>query len=119
MYQIIYYQTPRGEEVVKSFLDGLEKKVQGKIYFSIALLQEQGPNLKRPYADIVQGKIRELRVRFAHNQIRILYFFFHNDQIILLNGFKKKEWAIDLREIEKARQRMEDWIARNPLKRLQ
>ena len=113
LYEIIYYRTARGEEVVKAFLNELEKKVQAKVYAGLALLEEHGPALKRPYADIVQGKIRELRVRFARNQIRLLYFFFHRNQIILLDGFKKKESAIKNRDIDTARQRMEDWLIRH------
>lgn len=114
MYQIIYYQTARGEEIVKEFFHGLDDKVQAKVYARLTLLEEEGPNLKRPYADIVQGKIRELRIKFSKNEIRILYFFFHKNEIILLEGFKKKEWAIRPAELEKAKQRMEDWITRHP-----
>lgn len=113
MYEIVYYQTVRGEELVKEFLHGLDKKMKAKVYVRLTLLAEQGSNLKRPYADIVQDKIRELRVQMARINVRILYFFFHKNQIILLHGFKKKEMAIHPQEIEAARQRMFDWVARH------
>ena len=76
MYDIIYYQSARGEELVKEFLHGLDQKSQVKAYARLALLAEEGPNLKRPYADVVQDKIRELRVRFSKTNVRLFYFFF-------------------------------------------
>ena len=104
MHTIIYYQSARGEEMVKAFLHGLDKKTQAKAYARLAILEEQGPNLKRPYADIVQDKIRELRIQFSKTNVRILYFFFHKNKIILLHAFKKKDWAVHPQEIETARE---------------
>jgi phage-related protein len=56
----------------------------------LSLLEEQGPNLKRPYADIVRGKIRELRIHYSSRQSRIPYFFQMFDQIVLVHAFSKK-----------------------------
>ena len=91
----------------------VDKKTQAKAYARLTILEEQGPDLKRPYADIVQDKIRELRIQFSKTNVRILYFFFHKNKIILLHAFKKKDWAVHPQEIETARERMNDWIARN------
>ena len=55
----------------------------------LSLLEKQGPNLKRPYADIVRGKIRELRIHYSSNQFRILYFFQMLDQ----KGLSQQELA--------------------------
>lgn len=99
--------------MVKEFLYSLDKKTQAKAYARLTLLAEEGPNLKRPYADTVQDKIRELRVQFSKTNVRLLYFFFHKNEIVLLHGFRKKDWAIHPQEIEIARQRMNDWVARN------
>jgi hypothetical protein len=46
-------------------LDGLDKKSRAKVAANLSLLEEEGPHLKRPYADVVRGKIRELRIREA------------------------------------------------------
>lgn len=113
-YQIVYYQTARGEAVVRDFLLSLDRKIRVKVNALLVILEEQGPDLKRPYADVVRGKIRELRVQFGRNQIRILYFFFHKRQIVLLDGFRKKEWAIRSMDLYRSEQRMNDWIARHP-----
>jgi hypothetical protein len=56
------------------FLDRLNKKSRAKVATHLSLLKEQGPSLKRPYADVVRGKIRELRIQQSSNQYRILFF---------------------------------------------
>lgn len=111
MYQVIFYQTRRGDYPVKDFIDTLDKKTRAKVYQYLKLLEREGPKLIRPYANHVKGKVRELRVRFAKTHIRILYFFFDN-RIVLLHGFKKKTKEVPIKEIEQAEQNMEDWILR-------
>ncbi|HIE26910.1 TPA: hypothetical protein EYP66_06460 [Candidatus Poribacteria bacterium] len=38
----------------------------------------------------MRGKIRKLRIRFAKNQYRVLYFFFRQNLIVLTRAFLKK-----------------------------
>ena len=78
----------------------------------LSLLEEQGPDLKRPYADIVRGKIRELRIHYRSNQYRILFFFYVRNQIVLLHAFSKKSQQLKEKDIELSERRMEDWIRR-------
>jgi hypothetical protein len=59
LYNIVFYTTERGDSPLDDFLDGLDKKSRAKVAAYLSFLEEQGPNLKRPYADIVRGKIRE------------------------------------------------------------
>jgi len=73
---------------------------------------KRGPNLKRPYADVVRGKIRELRIRQSSNHYRILFFFQARDQIVLAHAFSKKTQQLKESDIELAERRMEDWIRR-------
>ena len=56
LYNIVFYTAERGDSPVDDFLDGLDKKSRAKVAAYLSLLEEQGPNLKRPYADIVRGK---------------------------------------------------------------
>ena len=108
MYRIVFFEAERGAKPVEEFIDGLDTRTQAKVVSYLTLLQELGPNLKRPYADIVDGKIREIRPR----QARIFYFFMFRDRIILVHGFLKKKDRIDPKEIEVANKRMADWIRR-------
>lgn len=113
MYQIVFYTTDREDSPVDAFLDELDKKSRAKVQAYLELLTEQGPNLKRPYADHVRGKIRELRVHHRSDQYRILYFFYFQDRIVLVHAFAKKTQQLKDRDIELAERRMEDWIERH------
>lgn len=95
MYNLILYTTDRGDSPIDEFLDGLDKKSRAKVAAYLSLLEDEGPNLKRPYADVVRGKIRELRIHYSSNQYRVLYFFHVRDQIVLVHAFSKKTQHID------------------------
>ncbi len=114
MYQILFYSTERGDSPIDEFLDELDKKSRAKVEAYLSLLAEQGPDLKRPYADHVRGKIRELRIHYSSNQYRVLYFFYLRDQIVLLHAFTKKTQHLKEKDIDLTEQRMEDWIRRHP-----
>lgn len=90
MYLIHFYKTRRGNYPVKDFIQQLSKKSRAKIWRYVELLEKHGPNLLRPYADSVEGKIRELRIRVIEGNIRILYFFFTGGNAVLLHALKKK-----------------------------
>ncbi len=90
MYNLIFYTTERGNSPLDDFLDDLDKKARAKVMAHLSLLEEQGPNLKRPYADLVRGKIRELRIRHTSNQYRVLCFFQVRDQVCWCMPFPKR-----------------------------
>jgi len=113
MYKVKFYRTQRGKYPVVDFIEELDKKSQAKIYRYLTLLQEQGPDLPRPYADQVKGKIRELRVKTFQGNIRIFYFFFLGDDIVMLHAFKKKTQKLAEREIKKAQQNMSVFLLRH------
>ncbi len=112
MYKILYYQNERGDHPVDEFLLKLDLKTRAKVIRHVNYLAEHGPHLVRPYADIVRGKIRELRIKFSHNNVRILYFFFIEQEIILLHVFLKKSQGLNTWDIEMAERRMMSWINR-------
>lgn len=114
MYNLVFYTTERGDSPVDDFLDELDKKSRAKVAAHLSLLEKQGPHLKRPYADVVRGKIRELRIHQGSNQYRILYFFQVRDQIVLTHAFSKKTQQLKETDIKLAERRMEDWLRRFP-----
>ena len=111
MYPIHFYKTRRGKYPVKNFIQQLGKKSRAKIWRYVELLEKYGPNLLRPYADSVEGKVRELRIRVIEGNIRILYFFVERNAV-LLHAIKKKTLELPKREIEQAKQHMQDFILR-------
>jgi hypothetical protein len=78
----------------------------------LALLEEKGPALPRPYADVLDGPIRELRVGYGHMAIRLLYFFHGNRIIVVAYGFLKKTRAVPVEEILRAHRAHADWLVR-------
>jgi len=110
-YEVLFYEAADGECPTQEFLDGLVPKVRGKVAKWLELLGQEGPDLPRPYADVVRGKIRELRVSFGGTHHRFLYFF-HGKRIVVTHGFVKKTAAIPEGEIARAERTMADFYHR-------
>jgi hypothetical protein len=55
MVKIRLYRTRRGEAPVEDYLSGLEGKHRRKVLVHLDLLAQEGPNLRRPYADVLRG----------------------------------------------------------------
>ena len=102
----------KGHCPLKEFLGECGTKVDAKFAKLLKILSYEGPNLKRPYADVLGEGIRELRVVFGSNQYRGLYFFFHKDFIIVTHGFMKKTDAVPVGEIERSLRYKMDFEAR-------
>jgi phage-related protein len=114
LYDLVLFATDKGDSPIDEFLDGLDKKSRAKVAAYLSLLEEDGPNLKRPYAGGVRGKVRELRIHYSSNQYRVLYFFHVRDQIVLVHAFSKKTQQWKEKDIELSESRMEDWMRRFP-----
>jgi phage-related protein len=110
-YCVEFYKDKRGVCPAIEFLNGLQTKIRAKVAKWIEKLEQEGPNLPRPYADTVRGKIRELRVSFGSNEYRFLYFFL-GKRIVITHGFLKKTRKIPVEEIERAERYMQDFLNR-------
>ncbi len=118
MNKILFYEKANGEAPLEDFIQSLPDKFKTKVYWSIELLREFGTQLKEPYVKPVKGKenhgLWELRIRFAGDISRILYFVQSEDGFILLHGFIKKTDKIPASELETARARKIDFKRRFP-----
>lgn len=101
-YEVLFYATHRGEALFQTFLNSMTDKPRSKVMKLIDLLEEHGPNLKRPYADVLRDGIRELRCQHGHTNIRAFYFFVHGKQIIITHGLIKKTDKVPAAEIDRA-----------------
>lgn len=108
-YRLEFYRAPRGEHPAKDFLESLPERPQMKVAAWLRLFQEKGPDLHRPYADILEGPIRELRVSFGSLEIRIFYFI-HGKCIVATHGALKKTRQVPIGEIELAKRYRNDWL---------
>lgn len=89
-YTVLPYQEVNGDIPIKNFLNSLDIKMRAKIYGMIEILQEKGNQLREPYSKHLDDGIFELRCKVGSNITRVLYFFYYKGQIILTNGFVKK-----------------------------
>jgi phage-related protein len=103
VWNIYFFQTKRGEKVVKEFIKTLEGTTIGKISQYLDLLKAHGPFLGMPYSKKLTKEISELRIR-GREEIRILYTF-SNKNIYLLHAFKKKTQKTPKKEIKTAEER--------------
>ena len=78
----------------------------------IGLLEDRGPNLPRPYADLLEDGIHELRIKLTGTQVRILYFFCYQTIIVLTNAFDKYSDKVDNAEIELSKKSRIDFLER-------
>jgi hypothetical protein len=121
-WTVIYYETPDGKCPVMDFIDSRSKRNQAKILGLISFLEEKGPTLPRPYADLLEDGIHELRIKLSGDQVRILYFFCYRNFIILTHVFTKTTNRVPKSEIKRAQKLRADFLQRfseNQLKEAQ
>ena len=107
----MFYQDENGSSQPLDYLKSLNKKHEAKAKKWFALLQEYGPNLPRPYADVLEGNVRELRPAIEHHQHRFLYVIC-GKIILVTNAFLKKTQAVPKSEIERSRRILANWLTR-------
>jgi phage-related protein len=111
-WQAYYYTAIDGTREMAHFLDGLPANHRQKVLAWITLLEEEGPTLPRPYADLLEDGIHELRIKLSGDQVRILYFFVFQKCIILTHSFIKRASSVPKSEIVKAKKCRDDFIRR-------
>lgn len=103
VYKIkFFYDFKKGRAPVKRYLSGLPEKERAKVLKYIEYLRQNQGVLDEPYSRHIKDKIRELRVDFASNRHRILFFTFVEKKIILLHAFLKRTQKTPQSEIVKA-----------------
>ena len=116
MYKIYFYKDKNGNEPLKEYLKELATRTDknsrinlNKIRDYIRTLSEYGTRAGEPYVKHLSGNIWELRPL----RNRILFFGYDGQQFILLSYFVKKTQKTPKREIEKAKNLMNDYIERS------
>ena len=98
LYQCHYFKTASGRAPAREFIESLDPRSQRKFFFVLGLLEEFGHRLPAPHAKHLRDGIFELRFGAIEGDIRLLYFFFSGNQVILTNGFVKKSGKTPSRE---------------------
>lgn len=113
MFEIEFYKLSNGKIPVEIFLDELSPKLRVKAVDTLEILEEFGTNLREPYSKHIENGIFELRIKFARDVLRIFYFFYIDEKIVITNGFIKKTRKTPAREIKLAKQYKQDYERRN------
>ena len=117
MYEVVFYRDEKGNSEILEFLDELEKKsytnkdarIQYKqIIIYLQLLQEHGTCLGENMTKHIDEDIWELRP--GHN--RVFYFYYKNNQFVILHHFRKKTQKTPNREMQKAKRERDDYKKR-------
>jgi phage-related protein len=111
-WEIEYYKTQSGQEVVKDFIDNLQESTQSKVGRNLELLEKYGNQLGMPHAKAMGGGLIELRVR-GKQEVRIFYAFAIGKRIYLLHAFVKKTKTTPKKELDVARERQKEIAKRN------
>ncbi|EMY60021.1 type II toxin-antitoxin system RelE/ParE family toxin [Leptospira terpstrae] len=110
-WKILYFtENEEFPSEIEIFINSKDERNQAKIFAWLNKLAELGPNLPRPYADLLIDGIHELRIKLSGSQIRILYFFCYKDYIILTNQFVKNTDKVPKAEIKKAIKRRDFFL---------
>jgi phage-related protein len=112
-YTCIFYESITGKSPVEEFIESLDPETQDKFILKKQLLQDFGSQLRYPHTDHIGDGIFELRFKGEEGQIRVLFFFFYGRKIIFSHGFVKKTQKTPRREIEIAKERRKDFLARH------
>ena len=117
MYEVDFYENKQGEQPIKEFLITLRNKAQKskdariqyqKIIAYIRSLEEYGTRIGEPVVKHIEGDIWELRP-LSH---RIFFFYWKDNQFILLHHFVKKTNKTPKKEIKQAQRNLKDFVER-------
>jgi phage-related protein len=101
-WKVLYYEDASGKSPMFEFIEGRKESDQQKLLNWIGQLSEHGPQLPRPYADLLTDGIHELRTKLSGDQVRSLYFFCYKEYIVLTHAFIKRQSAVPKKEIKRA-----------------
>jgi len=105
-WPIDFFEERNGSRPVQVWLDSVPEEVRGRVAARIDLLAQHGPTLDHPYTSQIEGKLREVRLRFGKTRYRVLYFFDEARVCILLHGFAKETEAVEETDKKIGRYRM-------------
>lgn len=105
-WEVLYYQSERGESPIEEFLLSLSVKARLKCLAYIDQLEQFGNRLPANIAAKVEGDLWELRPEFGGVEHRFFYFTFVDRQIVIVHAIKKKRQKLKSSDIATAQKRI-------------
>ena len=113
-WELIYYTDSEGRCPIEEFIDTLPSATEkGRVMAMLHLLEEEGIRLHRPYTDLLEDGIHELRTKVSSLRYRVLYFFWQRDRIVISHGITKTTKRVPHREIQRAKVYRDNWLAQH------
>src|SRR3972149_6909866 len=113
-FKIVFYKDSLGKSPIEEFflkLVGNNRSLLAKTREGIEKLRNRDYH-REPLSKYIRPGLWELRVRSGNDILRILYTFTKGQIIILLHVFIKKQQKTPSGELEIARKRLKELIAR-------
>ena len=107
--RVIFFETEAGNEPVRQWLKALTKEDKKAIGEDILTVQFSWP-IGKPLVDNLGDQIWEVRSRLKNRIARTL-FTVHEEEIILLHGFIKKERKTPKSDLDLARKRKSIYLS--------
>ncbi|MBI2268719.1 MAG: type II toxin-antitoxin system RelE/ParE family toxin [Candidatus Blackburnbacteria bacterium] len=104
IWEIIFFESSRGERIVENFILAQQDITQAKIGNEIDLLEKHGPFLGMPHSKKLNSQLYELRIR-GKQEVRIIYAFM-GKKIYLLHAFRKQTQKTPAKELVIAQHRL-------------
>lgn len=116
MWEVEFYEKIDGKCPTQDFLDGLSPSIDLPFVMNaLERLRAFGNALRRPQVDYLGRDIYELRTQTSSGQIRLLYFFFYQERIVISHGIRKKQ-KVPVKEIDRAVANQKDYFERHERK---
>jgi len=112
-FTVEFYETAEGRSPVQEFLDELKDSDPGDfaaVLAGLAKLRNRQYH-REPLSKPLGGGLFELR-HVGKLNTRVLWFYVKGRRIIAVHGIRNKGQAIPARDLDTARERMDDWRER-------
>lgn len=89
-FEVEFFEKSDGTYPAEEFILAQDAKMRAKLLRLISMLEQFGNDLRKPYSELLEDGIFEIRAKQGSDITRVLYFFMTGKKIILTNGFIKK-----------------------------
>lgn len=110
-WEVSLYRTASGRVPLQEFFDSLSVGQRAKLLRAVNMLREAGLRVGPPWLKKIAGGLWELRVEAENAQLRVLFWHGRSD-FVLLHGLKKKRQKLTPKDLQTARKRLQDYLAR-------
>lgn len=105
-WNVAFYADDAGGSPVADFLADLSVKERAKCYAYLSLLEQEGSRLTSQFVRHLEGDLWELRPEFGGLEMRLLYFTWVDDLIVIVHALKKKTQKARRQDITLAQKRI-------------